>query len=59
MTNSLLRKFREALYEELKNAVYERSGWTNDGIPTLQTVKRLKIDFPEVLDLLKAHGILT
>jgi len=54
---ALLRKFREALYEELKNAVYERRGWTKDGIPTLQTVKRLKIDFPEVLDLLKTHGI--
>ena len=53
----LLRKFREALYEELKNAVYERRGWTKDGIPTLQTVKRLKIDFPEVLELLKIHGI--
>ncbi len=54
---ALLRKFREALYEELKDAVYERRGWTKDGIPTLQTVKRLKIDFPEVLDLLKTHGI--
>ncbi|MDH3567806.1 MAG: aldehyde ferredoxin oxidoreductase C-terminal domain-containing protein, partial [Desulfobacteraceae bacterium] len=54
---ALLRKFREALYEELKNAVYERRGWTKDGIPTLQTVKRLKIDFPEVLDLLRTHGI--
>jgi aldehyde:ferredoxin oxidoreductase len=54
---ALLRKFRVALYEELKNAVYERRGWTKEGIPTLQTIKRLKIDFPEVLNLLKTHGI--
>jgi len=52
-----LRKFREALYEELKGAVYKRRGWTADGIPTLETVRRLGIDFPDVLELLKAHGI--
>ena len=52
-----LRKFREERYEQLKDAVYERRGWTNDGIPTLDTVKRLGIDFPEVLDILKAHGV--
>jgi len=52
-----LRKFREALYEELKGAVYNRRGWNADGIPTLETVRRLGIDFPDVLELLKAHGI--
>ncbi|MFC1516678.1 aldehyde ferredoxin oxidoreductase family protein [Thermodesulfobacteriota bacterium] len=54
---SLLRGFREALYEKLKDAVYERRGWNRDGIPTVETVKRLGIDFPEVLELLKTHGI--
>ena len=53
----LLRKFREALYEELKDAVYKRRGWTANGIPTLETVRRLGIDFPDVLELLKTHGI--
>jgi len=53
----LLRKFREALYEELKDAVYKRRGWTANGIPTLETVTRLGIDFPDVLELLKAHGV--
>jgi aldehyde:ferredoxin oxidoreductase len=50
----LLREFRESMYEKLKDAVYERRGWTNDGIPTVETVKRLGIDFPEVMDLLKS-----
>jgi len=54
---SLLRKFRQAQYDELKDAVYQRRGWTNDGIPTVEKVKSLGIDFPEVLDLLKAHGV--
>jgi aldehyde:ferredoxin oxidoreductase len=51
----LLRKFREKLYEKLKDAVYKRRGWTANGIPTLETVKRLGIDFPEVLELLHAR----
>jgi aldehyde:ferredoxin oxidoreductase len=53
----LLRKFRETLYEKLKDAVYKRRGWTNNGIPTVKTVTRLGIDFPEVLKLLRAHGV--
>ena len=53
----LLRKFRETLYEKLKDAVYKRRGWTNNGIPTVETVTRLGIDFPEVLKLLRAHGV--
>ncbi|MBW2024109.1 MAG: aldehyde ferredoxin oxidoreductase C-terminal domain-containing protein, partial [Deltaproteobacteria bacterium] len=54
---AILRKFREEQYERLKDAVYERRGWTKDGIPTLKTVKRLGIDFPEVLEVLRANGV--
>jgi len=54
---SLLRDFRQAQYEKLKDAVYQRRGWTNEGIPTVQKVKSLGIDFPEVLELLKSHGV--
>ena len=53
----ILRELREGKYEELKDAVYSRRGWTKDGIPTLETVRRLGIDFPEVLDVLKANGV--
>ena len=53
---ALLRKEREADYEKLKDAVYKRRGWTADGIPTMATVRRLGIDFPEVLEVLKANG---
>ncbi len=54
---ALLRKFREEQYEKLKDAVYQRRGWTADGVPTLETVKRLGIDFPEVVALLEARGV--
>jgi aldehyde:ferredoxin oxidoreductase len=53
----ILRRLREEMYEKLKDAVYKRRGWTAEGIPTVATVKRLKIDFPEVLELLKANGV--
>jgi aldehyde:ferredoxin oxidoreductase len=52
-----MRQLREEQYEKLQDAVYERRGWTNDGIPTVATVKRLGIDFDEVLEVLKANGV--
>jgi len=54
---AILRRLREEQYQKLQDAVYERRGWTPDGIPTLDTVKRLGIDFDEVLEVLKAHGV--
>jgi len=54
---ALLRAKREEQYEMLKDAVYERRGWTPDGIPTLATVKRLGIDFPDVSAVLKQSGV--
>ena len=51
-----LRKYREAEYEKLKDAVYARRGWTKNGVPTLQKVKALGIDFPEVVGLLQQHS---
>ena len=52
-----LREKREEQYELLTDAVYERRGWTNNGIPTVKTVQRLGIDFPEVLEVLKNNGV--
>ncbi|MFP4428942.1 MAG: aldehyde ferredoxin oxidoreductase family protein, partial [Desulfovermiculus sp.] len=52
-----LRERREEQYEKLTDAVYARRGWTSDGIPTLATAKRLGIDYPDVVELLAAHGV--
>ena len=54
---ALLRQLRCEHYEELKGAVYKRRGWTPDGIPTVETVNRLGIDFAEVLQILEANGV--
>ena len=50
---TVLRKHREAEYEKLKDAVYKRRGWNMNGVPTLQKVKSLGIDFPSVVELLQ------
>jgi aldehyde:ferredoxin oxidoreductase len=50
-----LRRYREEQYEGLVDAVYDRRGWTRQGVPTLETLKRLKIDFPEVVEVVRPH----
>ena len=48
-----LRKYREGEYEKLKDAVYKRRGWTQNGVPTIEKAKSLGIDFPDVIALLQ------
>lgn len=50
-----LRKYREKRYDQLVDAVYQRRGWTKNGIPTLETIRRLGIDFPDVVALVQKH----
>jgi aldehyde:ferredoxin oxidoreductase len=52
---TILRKHREAEYEKLKDAVYKRRGWTQNGIPAIEKVKELGIDFPEIVDLIQKN----
>ena len=51
-----LRAFREGEYEKLKDAVYRRRGWTPKGVPTLDKVRMLGIDFPMVIELLEKNS---
>jgi len=50
-----LREFREEQYQLLCNAVYKRRGWDENGVPTLEKIKKIKIDFPEVLAVWQAY----
>jgi aldehyde:ferredoxin oxidoreductase len=52
---AVLRKYRVAEYEKLKDAVYERRGWNLNGVPTLRKAEALGIDFPEVVKLLEGR----
>lgn len=51
----ILRNYREKQYEKLCDAVYKRRGWNSNGVPTFDTLQRLGIDFPEVLEVVKKH----
>lgn len=47
------RKYREGRYEQLLDAVYIRRGWDANGVPTMERLKKLGMDLPELVEL---HG---
>jgi aldehyde:ferredoxin oxidoreductase len=48
-----LRKHRENQYESLLDAVYKRRGWTSNGVPKIEFLKKIGMDFPEVIEVVK------
>ena len=52
---ALLRAYREDRYQKLVDAVYKRRGWTRDGVPTVETLRRFHVDFTEVLEVVQPH----
>jgi aldehyde:ferredoxin oxidoreductase len=51
----VLRQYRESQYESLLDAVYKRRGWNKNGVPTIGFLKKIGMDFPEVIDVVKAY----
>ena len=51
-----LRRYREDQYQKLCDAVYKRRGWNSNGIPTVEKLRELGIDFPDVVALVTAHS---
>lgn len=49
----VLREYREAQYESLRDAVYKRRGWNNNGVPTIEFLKKIGMDLPEVIEVVK------
>jgi aldehyde:ferredoxin oxidoreductase len=49
------RKYREAQYESLVDAVFKRRGWTNEGVPTPEHLAAIGMDLPEVLEVVRKH----
>ena len=47
---AITKKHRENQYEKLLDAVYERRGWNKNGIPTIQHLKNLGMDLPELIE---------
>jgi aldehyde:ferredoxin oxidoreductase len=50
---AITRKYRENRYEQLLDAVYKRRGWNQNGVPTIQHLKDLDMDLPEVIEVVK------
>jgi aldehyde:ferredoxin oxidoreductase len=50
-----LRKYREAQYDSLRDAVYQRRGWNKNGIPTIEHLRKIGMDFPEVIEVVKDY----
>ncbi len=50
-----LRKYRENRYEQLLDAVYQRRGWTKDGVPTIAKLKDLGMDLPELIEVVEKY----
>jgi aldehyde:ferredoxin oxidoreductase len=48
-----LREYREDRYETLLDVVYKRRGWTKNAIPTIEKLKELGIDYPDVVEVVK------
>ena len=51
----IIRKYREEQYEGLLDAVYKRRGWNPNGVPTIDFLKKIGMDFPEVIDVVRDH----
>jgi aldehyde:ferredoxin oxidoreductase len=52
---AILRKHREEQYEKLLDAVYARRGWTKNGVPTIEHLKNIGMDLPELIEVVKPH----
>lgn len=48
-----LREYRQAQYKMLMDAVYERRGWDPNSIPTVEKMRELGMDLPEVIEVIE------
>ncbi len=51
----IMRTYRESQYEKLLDAVYQRRGWTNNGVPKIEHLKNIGMDLPELIEIIKDH----
>jgi aldehyde:ferredoxin oxidoreductase len=51
----VLRKYREEMYEKLLDAVYKRRGWNKNGVPTIEFLKKIGMDLPELIEVVKDY----
>jgi aldehyde:ferredoxin oxidoreductase len=50
---AVIRSYREDQYERLTDAVYKRRGWNSNGVPTIEHLKEIGMDMPELIEVIK------
>ncbi len=50
-----LREYREEQYDKTLDVVYRRRGWDNNGVPTMERLRELEIDLPEIVAILEEY----
>ena len=50
---AITREYRLGQYEKLLDAVYFRRGWTKNGVPTIEHLKKIGMDLPELIEVVK------
>ncbi|WP_026478564.1 aldehyde ferredoxin oxidoreductase family protein [Alkaliphilus transvaalensis] len=51
----VMREYRLDQYEQLTDAVYKRRGWTPNGVPTVEHLKSIGMDLPELIEVVEKH----
>jgi len=49
----MIRKYRYDQYDKLTDAAYERRGWNLEGVPTIERLKELGIDLPQLVEIVE------
>ncbi|MBN1387658.1 MAG: hypothetical protein JW965_04380 [Bacteroidales bacterium] len=52
---AITRKYREKQYENLLDAVYKRRGWNRKGVPKIEFLKKIGMDLPELIEVVRDY----
>jgi aldehyde:ferredoxin oxidoreductase len=52
-----MKEYRLSQYSKLQDAVYKRRGWTPNAVPTVEHLKSIKMDLPELIEIIKPYLI--
>jgi aldehyde:ferredoxin oxidoreductase len=52
---AITREYRMKQYDSLVDAVFKRRGWTSDGCPIPEHLRKIGMDLPEVLAVAEAR----
>ena len=52
---AITRKYRQEQYEKLLDAVYQRRGWTKNGVPKIEHLKNIGMVLPELIETVKNY----